>query len=167
VGIGHKHFAILPGPLNGHKLSEERLSGAREGLNNFGLTLSSKQILATPYDPDSVRAAVRAIMTAGLKVSALIGGNDMIAAAAIAECRRLGIDCPGQVSITGFGDWGLARLMSPALTTIHSDAVRIGLLTADNLLSQIQGKAVEHWQSEYEPELVIRESTAPIQTATS
>jgi len=89
-------------------------------------------------------------------------GNDIIGASAIAECRRLGIDCPRQVSITGFGDWDLARLISPALTTIHSDAVRIGNLTADNLLSQIQGHTLEHQQLEYEPELAIRESTGAI-----
>lgn len=160
ASLGHKTFAILPGPLNGHKLSEERLAGAREGLNNFGLTLPTQQILATPYDPDEVRKAIREVMSRETGVTAIIGGNDMIGAAAIAECRRLGIDCPRQVSITGFGDWGLARLMAPALTTIHSDAVRIGNLTADNLLSQIQGKTVEDWQLEYEPELVIRESTA-------
>lgn len=160
VSLGHERFAILPGPLNGHKLSEERLAGAREGLNNFGLTLPARQILATPYDPDVVRTATREIMTSGVGVTAIVGGNDMLGAAAIAECRRLGIDCPGQVSITGFGDWELARLMSPALTTIHSDAVRIGNLTAENLLSQIQGKTVEHWQFEYEPKLVVRESTA-------
>lgn len=160
--LGHKDFAILPGPLHGHKLSEERLAGAREGLNNLGLTLPAQKILATPYDPDEVRKAIHEIITCRPGVTAIIGGNDMIAAAAIAECRRLGIDCPRQLSITGFGDWGLARLMSPSLTTIHSDAARIGNLTADNLLSQIQGKNVEHWQLEYEPQLVVRESTATV-----
>jgi LacI family transcriptional regulator len=162
VQFGHKHFAILPGPLNGHKLSEDRLAGAREGLNNFGLTLSSQQIFPTPYDPDSVRTATRQLLLSRSGITAIIGGNDMIAATAIAECRRLGIDCPKEVSITGFGDWELARLMSPTLTTIHSDAVRIGRLTAENLLSQIQGKTVERWQLEYEPELIVRESTAAV-----
>lgn len=153
--LGHSRFAALPGPLAGHQLSEERLAGAREGLGGAAL-----RVVATPYDPEEVRRATGEILSGGDRATAIICGNDMIAAAAIAECRRRGVDCPTEISITGFGDWGLARLMSPALTTIRSDAVRIGSLTADNLLAQIQASDVGSLQFEYEPELVVRESTA-------
>lgn len=158
--LGHNRFAILPGPLSGHQLSEERLAGAREGLGAAGLSGAALRIFATPYDPEDVRRTTGKVLSGGEQTTAIICGNDMIAAAAIAECRRRGIDCPKQISITGFGDWGLARLMSPALTTIRSDAVRIGSLTADNLLAQIQGADVGSLQFEYEPELIVRESTA-------
>lgn len=160
VDLGHRKFAILPGPLDGHRLSEERLAGAREGLNGQGILSASLKVMATPFDPDAVRAATRELLQGDTGITAIIGGNDMIAAAAIAECRRSGIDCPGHVSITGFGDWGLARLMSPALTTIHSDAARIANLTAENLLLQIQGPATKPLQMEYEPNLIVRESTS-------
>jgi LacI family transcriptional regulator len=74
----------------------------------------------------------------------------------------LGLDVPGQLSVTGFGDWEVSRLISPALTTIHSDAVRIGSLTARNLLSQIEpGNDDNVQQIEFEPELIVRSSTAP------
>jgi LacI family transcriptional regulator len=159
VALGHKKFAILPGPLEGHKLSEERLAGAREGLANHGIPSASLEVLATAFEPDIVRKATRELLAARSGVTAIVAGNDMIAAAAVAECRRQGIDCPKQISITGFGDWGLARLMSPALTTIHSDAVRIGRLTSENLLSQMKGISIDTLQIEFEPELVVREST--------
>jgi LacI family transcriptional regulator len=65
------------------------------------------------------------------------------------------------VSVTGFGDWEVSRLISPTLTTIHSDAVRIGRLTAQGLLAQIAADREQPVrQIEYEPELIIRESTS-------
>jgi LacI family transcriptional regulator len=93
--------------------------------------------------------------------TALICNNDFIAAAAIAECRALEISVPGKVSVTGFGDWDLARLGSPSLTTVRSDAVRIGHLSARNLLKQINadGECMAE-QDEFEAELIVRESTS-------
>ena len=87
--------------------------------------------------------------------------NDLIAASAIAECRAMGISVPHGVSVTGFGDWDLATLGSPSLTTVHSDAVRIGNLSAKSLLDQINscGEPVAK-QDEFEAELIVRESTA-------
>jgi LacI family transcriptional regulator len=53
-------------------------------------------------------------------------------------------------------------LASPSLTTVRSDAVRIGNLSARNLLAQIDnsGDQVAR-QDEFEAELIVRESTAP------
>jgi LacI family transcriptional regulator len=63
--------------------------------------------------------------------------------------------------VTGFGDWDLATLGSPSLTTVHSDAVRIGNLSAKNLLEQInQGGERIVKQEEFEVKLIVRESTA-------
>jgi LacI family transcriptional regulator len=73
----------------------------------------------------------------------------------------MGISVPHQVSVTGFGDWDLATLGSPSLTTVHSDAVRIGNLSAKNLLEQInQGGERIVKQEEFEVKLIVRESTA-------
>jgi LacI family transcriptional regulator len=73
----------------------------------------------------------------------------------------MGISVPHSVSITGFGDWDLAMLGSPSLTTVHSDAVRIGNLSAKSLLEQINhsGEPVVK-QEEFEAQLIVRESTA-------
>jgi LacI family transcriptional regulator len=123
--------------------------------------LRPQAVIATPYDPESVRCATRQLLSQTSPPTALICHNDFIAASAIAECRALGISIPSQVSVTGFGDWDLARLGSPSLTTVRSDAVRIGRLSAQNLLAQINNhgdQTIE--QDEFEAELIVRESTA-------
>lgn len=161
VSLGHARFGVLPGPTETQQLAAVRLSGIREGLARHGIALRPEAVVATPYDIESVRAATRHLLSQANAPTALICNNDRIAASAIAECRAMGISVPHGVSVTGFGDWDLATLGSPSLTTVHSDAVRIGNLSAKSLLEQIsqRGDPVAK-QEEFEAELIVRESTS-------
>jgi LacI family transcriptional regulator len=161
VSLGHVRFGVLAGPADTQQLAAVRLSGIRDGLAVHGIALRPDVVATTPYDRDSVRAATRHLLSQSNAPTALICNNDLIAASAVAECRAMGISVPHNVSVTGFGDWELATLGSPSLTTVHSDAVRIGTLSAKSLLEQInQGGEPIVKQEEFEVELIIRESTA-------
>jgi LacI family transcriptional regulator len=160
VQLGHQRFAVLPGPI-GVPLAATRLQGVRQALTIHGIHLRARDVVATRYDPVEIREAVRRLMHTGVRPSALVCGNDMIAATVLAECRELNIDVPSEVSVTGFGDWNIASLTFPTLTTIRSDAVRIGKLSAQNLLRQISATATPgSHQDQFEAELIVRRSTA-------
>ena len=133
-----------------------------------GISIPDDRILPTPYEASAVRQAVRTCLERNDSLphqeqpTALICINDFVAVAAIAECRTLGLSVPSDISVTGFGDWQMAELMTPALTTVHSNPVLIGELTSRNLVDQIEGGS-KRIQTEFEPDLVVRESTAPPQ----
>jgi len=161
VGLGHREFAVLPGPLAIHRLSAQRLEGVKDVLLEAGIGLRQDRVLPTPYDVSAVRKATRECMSREDRPTALMCNNDFIAAAAIAECRAIGLSVPGDVSVTGFGDWQMAELISPTLTTVRSNAALIGELSANILIAQIDGTADHQTlRSEFEAELIIRESTA-------
>ena len=168
VKQGHRQFAVLPGPLETQFLSSQRLLGIRDVLSENDISLPDNRIFPTPYDASAVRQAVRVclqrkdLLLHREQPTALICINDFIAVAAIAECRTLGLSVPSDISVTGFGDWQMAELMTPALTTVHSNPVLIGELTSRNLVDQIEGGS-KRIQTEFEPDLVVRESTAPPQ----
>jgi len=161
VGLGHRHFAVLPGPLAIHRLSAQRLDGVKDVLIEDGIALRHDRILPTPYDVSAVRKATRECLIRQDRPTALICNNDFIATAAIAECRAIGLSVPGDISVTGFGDWQIAELISPTLTTIRSNAALIGELSANILIAQIDGTGNhETLRNEFEAELIIRQSTA-------
>jgi LacI family transcriptional regulator len=163
VGLGHREFAVLPGPLNTQHLSVQRLEGVKDVLSEHGIALREELVLPTPYEVEPARAAARACLTSPHRPTALICINDFIAVAAIAECRALGRSIPADISVTGFGDWQVAELITPTLTTMRSNPVRIGELTARNIIAQIEGTARrEDLQDEFEPELIVRESAAAV-----
>ena len=73
------------------------------------------------------------------------------------ECRRRSIDVPRDISILGFGDFGIAAQCVPAISTISVDPRRIGALIGERIIEHIEhGKAASHAAV---PRLIEREST--------
>jgi LacI family transcriptional regulator len=161
IGLGHREIAVLPGPLSLHEISAQRLDGVKDALVDAGVPLHHDRILPTSYDVGAIRAAARELLLRQDRPTALICNNDVIAAAAIAECHALGIAVPADISVTGFGDWQMAELISPTLTTVHSNPMLIGELTASMLVAKLKDPdGSQSPQSLFEAQMVIRNSTA-------
>ena len=58
--------------------------------------------------------------------TAVVCASDVLALAVVAAARSLGLDVPGDVSVTGFDDSPLAALASPALTSVRVDYAEFG-----------------------------------------
>ena len=67
----------------------------------------------------------------------LMFASDVFAAGAILECLRLGIDVPGRIAITGFGDFDIARHLVPPLTTVAVPTRAIGTKAGELLLQRM------------------------------
>lgn len=76
-----------------------------------------------------------------LEFDALVCVSDPVAFGVINECRRLGIDVPGQLAVTGFGHFDVASVSEPRITTVDVNARRIGEVTADYLIEIFEGSA--------------------------
>ncbi len=90
-------------------------------------------------------------------------GNDALAAGAIMECQRKGIQVPADLAIFGFADLDIAASMQPALSTVRVPTSHMGKGAADMLLarlnpSRLTGKPPAKIQ-DLGFELVLREST--------
>jgi LacI family transcriptional regulator, gluconate utilization system Gnt-I transcriptional repressor len=65
---------------------------------------------------------------------------------------------PGRLAIAAFDDIEIARLVTPALTTIRVPRLRIGQTAADMILARLAGRAVRKRIVDTGFELVIRDS---------
>ncbi|HMO70879.1 MAG TPA: substrate-binding domain-containing protein, partial [Paracoccaceae bacterium] len=90
---------------------------------------------------------------------AVICVSDLSAFGALTECQRRGVDVPGRIWIAGFGDYEIAGVSVPALTTINPFPHRIGLRTAELILEVLDGRQVRPATIAISPELLIRQST--------
>ena len=85
--------------------------------------------------------------------------NDMIAVGAIDVARSHGLRVPDDVAITGFDDVDLATVVTPRLTTVHADALRLGAEAGRLLVSRMSGEYQGPGRHIVIPhELVVRES---------
>ncbi len=110
-------------------------------------------------DVTAARAAAFDLLDRPDRPSVLVCDDDLIAAGAYKAARALGLDIPGDLSVTGFDDILVATALEPELTTVRLPAEELGARAMAALLERLAG---HHPPSVSLPgELVVRGSTAP------
>jgi len=154
--LGHRRIGYI-----GHHLSlgpiHERVQAVRDIASRYA---DLEVETATGADTlEGGRRAARAVLERHPRLTALVCVNDVMAVGALRELRSQGRRVPEDVSVTGFDDVPLAQFCSPALTSVHIPRDQIGRTICDCLLPR------EHSMTErdfvIDPELVLRDSTAP------
>lgn len=88
----------------------------------------------------------------------LMFGTDVLATGAVLAARRQGLTVPHDVAITGFGDFELAALLDPALTTVSIPAARQGELAAAHLLERMTRSVTARASVDVGFEITLRDS---------
>ncbi|MCT6920387.1 MAG: substrate-binding domain-containing protein, partial [Bifidobacteriales bacterium] len=89
---------------------------------------------------------------------AVIAHNDLMAIGLIVALRRLGCQCPRDVSVIGFDNDIMSMVSSPPLTTIHMSLSALGRGAADLLMQRLSGASLSVAPT-VPARLVIRQST--------
>ncbi|MGA8211269.1 MAG: LacI family DNA-binding transcriptional regulator [Nocardioidaceae bacterium] len=178
VDLGHRRVAVMTAAMGGAPglvtdpladartakyVSRERVAGCLDALAAAGLTpLVHRQ--RTSDDQEAYRAAL-VLLAAGDRPTGVLCFSDVIASGVVRAAEELGLDVPGDLSVTGFDDSPLARRLRPRLTTVRQDVVEKGRLAASLLQDAMAGRraglAVPVERVRLPTELVVRDSTGP------
>ncbi len=164
LSLGHKNIGFLCGDKE-HKSTTERLEGYQAALKDHNITLNNALVYEGQYSFESGVEGAKALLGENnpLKVTALLGGNDEMAAGALFASRLMGIEIPEQLSITGFEDSPFSRQTWPKLTTAHQANDVISQHAARLLFRKTRGARNQDKDiiTTFTPSLVIRESSGP------
>lgn len=159
--LGHEAIGLILGPedhmpsrlrLDAYRVVAARLTGGRgEG--------RPEHVERVPFSLEAGHAAGSRLVNRG--VTGIICASDPLALGAIRAVRRLGLRVPEDVSIVGYDDSALMMCTDPPLTTIRQPIEAMGRAAVNLLASQIDGTAGSPERLLFEPELVVRGSTAP------
>jgi DNA-binding LacI/PurR family transcriptional regulator len=161
VALGHERFTCIAGPT-ALWTAEQRLSGYREALALGGIDPDGMQILVGDYHMNSgFQLAEKALdVPERLRPTALLCANDMMAIGALEYCRAANLKVPEDVSIVGFDDVPMSRLLTPRLTTVRQPAYEMGMGAAELLMDLIRGQSTIEMPKPYPVEIKVRESAA-------
>jgi LacI family transcriptional regulator len=154
--LGHRRFGFVGhhaglGPL------EERKRTFIEVMERFGKGV--KYAAASGMDsPSGGRHAAGELLSSPLQPTAILCANDHMAVGVLRELHDRGLRVPGDVSVAGFDNIGLAEHLCPSLTTVRIPQREIGQLTFEALMYGGGSKARD---IVIEPELIVRESSGP------
>ncbi len=130
--------------------SDMRGSARREGVIAAAqsLGLPEVRVIDAGFAPVSMRHGMRAVQKLGQAIKqldALVCVSDPVAFGALNECRRMGINIPQDLAITGFGNFEVATVSSPSITTVNVHANQIGRKVANVLQDIFAGQIDAQW----------------------
>jgi LacI family transcriptional regulator len=165
ISLGHRRIAHLAGPQElstGHL----RLEGFLEAVKVAGIEPDPEFVLVgDAFIESEGERLCNELLDRDLGVTAIVAGNDLMALGCYDAFVAREIACPREISVVGFNDMPFAGWFNPPLTTIRIPHYEIGARAAELLLDQLRDPEVEPAQVLLEPELIVRESTAPPPTA--
>lgn len=160
VAKGLTRIAFIGGDTTRDTRGADRRAGFIAAMQAHGL--DATRLIAAGVPPISMREGAEAmgrLLDTLPDTQAVICVSDLSAFGALTECQRRKVDVPGRLWIAGFGDYEIAGIAVPALTTINPFPRDIGARTAELILDVLDGRQDKPAHIAISPELLIRQST--------
>jgi LacI family transcriptional regulator, gluconate utilization system Gnt-I transcriptional repressor len=160
VARGLTRIAFIGGDADRDTRGTDRREGFIAAMQSHGL--DATRLIAAGPPPISMRegaAAMGRLLDSMPDTQAVIAVSDLSAFGALTECQRRGIAVPGQVWIAGFGNYEIAEVSVPALTSINPYPREIGSQTAELIIRLLDNGQQSPLRMTIAPQLLVRQST--------
>lgn len=158
--LGHRRISYIAGPpeTEAGRMRQKGFVTRVQQLSEAGEKIEL-EIVTGRFDYESGERAARGLLArkAGDRPTAIAAASDQQAIGALRAARDFKVDVPGELSVTGFDDITLARLVVPRLTTVRQPTEQLAERAVERLLAQDPSDEDET----VEGSLVVRGSTGP------
>jgi LacI family transcriptional regulator len=137
AALGHRTVANIAGP-QAMSTGVERYRAFERYRRELALDDDHKLVaFASGFNEEEGEERVEGLLSGRSDFTALVCANDRLAIGAIAALRRHGVECPRDISVTGYNDMPFVDRLSPALTTVQIQQYDVGLDAARILVDTI------------------------------
>lgn len=161
ISQGHKNIACIASSKDIED-TKNRVNGFLAALEDHNLVFNPEHIVFGAPDSIGGEKAMQELLEKSVNISAIFTYNDNMAAGALAILAQQNILVPEQISIIGFDDVIIARLLRPSLTTVKYPIEEMAEYAARLSLSQANEDNLDENSSYFSPKLVQRASTMSI-----
>lgn len=162
---GHTRIAHICGP-KGLFSAKERFGGYATALAEHGLEVAPDLVQFGLYTEAFGYTATQKLRELPQPPSAIFAASDYAALGVLRCLNEHYLHVPNDMSLVGFDDIPLARLLQPPLTTIKQPIDRLGREGIDLLVEMITtGKTTRPLVQRFSVELVERGSVKPLDAA--
>jgi LacI family transcriptional regulator, galactose operon repressor len=159
LALGHRRIGMISGLTEQNDRARLRQAGVASALAAAGETLPDWRVVEQPFSLAGGRAALAELLALTEAPTAIVCGNDLLAAGALFEAQTRGIPVPERLSVVGIDNLDIAAHLVPPLTTVHLPTAQLGTAAAEHVLARLGGATVPARQ-ELPIALVLRGSTA-------
>lgn len=158
--LGHRSLALITAERDGNDRARQRYEGLLDAMISHGVDPQSLQVVETPYSISNGAEAFESLLRSDQRPTVVMCGNDVLAAGALKQARKMGLNVPEDISITGFDDIEIAEIVTPPLTTVHVPHRNMGKGAARLLIALRNGEDPGP-SIELEATTVLRDSLGP------
>ena len=160
AALGHRSLGFIGGRTADNERARQRQRGLMQAIAQRGMQLAPDALVETDYGFREGFEAMQTLLARRAAVSAVVCGNDYLAAGALSALDRAGIAVPGQLSIASFNDNDFAAYLHPPLTTVRLPIHEIGELAGQYLVARLRGAAPPPCPL-LPLQIMVRDSTGP------
>lgn len=165
VGLGHRRIGFVQG-TPGLAATEQRYAGYRSALANHGLAHDDALVEPGHFDFETGESAGERLLGLAEPPTAIIASNDEAAAGVLAAASRAGVGVPDALSVCGFDDSMIARVLVPKLTTVRQPSQQMGSEAIAMLMQHrrelAEGRPLAAVRKTLQHEVVVRGSAAAV-----
>tara|TARA_R110000868_G_scaffold1253_10_gene9735 strand:- start:4705 stop:5916 length:1212 start_codon:yes stop_codon:yes gene_type:complete len=160
--LGHTRIAHIAGPRS-LSTGEARRRSFLEVMEAEGLDADPALIAeTTAFSEDEGLLAAAQLIAGGLRFTAIVAANDLIALGAYEALADADLKCPDDVSVTGFNDMPFVDRLSPPLTTVRIPHYELGREAGRRLVDLIENPNTPARATMLRPDLIVRGSTVKV-----
>lgn len=138
IGHGHRRIALVTGAVRDGGVIEQRLAGYRRALEAAGIGYDPDLVLAGSVTFDWGIAAADHVLARG--ATAAFCTADLIAAGVLTGLHQRHVAIPDAVSVLGFDNLPVSRMVYPALSTVDQAILAKGRLAGNLVLDLLENR---------------------------
>lgn len=131
---GRRKLVHISGPLD-HRSAMDRRDGFTAACAASGV---ESRVIEGDYGEDSGSSAVDQL--GDEPIDGIVAANDEMAFGALRALQARGVGVPDEVALIGYDDFGLSRVTTPAISTVHVPAGDMARVAAEQLFLLLEGK---------------------------
>ncbi|MGZ4385943.1 MAG: LacI family DNA-binding transcriptional regulator, partial [Gaiellaceae bacterium] len=155
-----RRIGAITGPT-GTGPVQDRLHGYHAALAANGVPAVPELVVASDFTVEGGRRAGAQLLALPTRPTAIFAFNDEMAAGVIRAAHDRALHIPRDLSVVGFDDCEVARVLTPALTSVRQPLEEMGRVAVSLLDRLLEGQPLEAMRIELATKLIVRESTAP------
>lgn len=157
IDQGYQRIAHLRGPQYLH-IYQDRYHGYLDAMKEAGLTVSTGYVVDIVSHFDDSKDIFGKLWNLPEPPDAVFSTSDFSAASCLKVAREQGVRVPEDLAFIGFANEGFTEIITPTLSTVDQQTMRMGQLAAQRIIAAVDGEEVE-LALVLEPEVVVRGSS--------
>jgi DNA-binding LacI/PurR family transcriptional regulator len=161
LSLGHRRIGIIAEEAT--VSGTERTKGYKKALENAGIEVNENLVITTNEATiEGAEMQAKELLNSGQRPTAIFGCNDILAIGTMLAAKGLGILIPDELSIIGFDNTVMCKIVEPQLSSVAIPMQEMGKQAMELLAQRIKKKDNMKQRISLLPELVIRQSTAQL-----